>query len=197
MSTFDFAVVGAGMAGASLAWQLAADGACCCWSANPSPATTPPAARPRCSWRATARRPIRALTRASRAFYEAPPPGFRRRAAAHAARRGVRGRRPGSWTCWTPALWPSCAARPGRSSAWADDWPRAPCLRREAWARPVDRGARDIDVHALHQGYLRGLRAARRDAATNAEVAGLQHDADGALDAQRWPTARSAARARW
>jgi D-arginine dehydrogenase len=38
-----------------------------------------------------------------------------------------------------------------------------PCLRPEAVAAGMSEpGAADIDVHALHQGYLRGLRQRRR-----------------------------------
>jgi D-arginine dehydrogenase len=73
----DFAVIGAGMAGASVAWRLAGAGA----------SVLVLEARAAARYHATGRSAamfmesygtgqIRALTRASRAFYSAPPEGF-------------------------------------------------------------------------------------------------------------------------
>jgi D-arginine dehydrogenase len=72
----DFVVIGAGIGGAGVAWSWPSTPACCCWSANPSPATTPPGARRRSTLETYGTPRIRALTRASRAFLDAPPPGF-------------------------------------------------------------------------------------------------------------------------
>jgi D-arginine dehydrogenase len=74
----DFVVVGAGMAGASVAWQLARDG-------GASVLVLERESQP--GYHSTGRSAalyeehygpiqVQALTRASRAFYEQPPPGF-------------------------------------------------------------------------------------------------------------------------
>src|SRR5204863_1445523 len=39
-----------------------------------------------------------------------------------------------------------------------------------------ERDAQDIDVHALHQGFLRGLRAQGGELRTGAELAGARHN---------------------
>lgn len=123
---------------------------------------------------------VRALTRASRAFYTAPPAGF----ADHAL------------------LSPRAAllvAAPGQDALLdateADLRPQAPGLQRldrdQVLARvPVlrpervlggllDCDAADIDVHALHQGFLRGARANGARIETDARVTALVRDADG------------------
>jgi D-arginine dehydrogenase len=52
-----------------------------------------------------------------------------------------------------------------------------PCLRPEAAALGLaEDGASDIDVHALHQGYLRGFRQHGGRVWTDAHVAGLARD---------------------
>ena len=82
VSTFDFVIVGAGIAGATLAARLAAHGSVLLLERESSRACTAPAAAPRCSWRATARR-RRARSRAPAAPPTAP-------ARAVAARRALR-----------------------------------------------------------------------------------------------------------
>ena len=52
----DAIVVGAGIAGASVAYFMAPQARVIVLEREPHPASIPPAARPRCSWRATARR---------------------------------------------------------------------------------------------------------------------------------------------
>ena len=77
---FDLAIVGAGIAGASLAWTLAHDGgpplrvALLEREAQPGLHST---GRSAAMFMESYGPPqARALTRASRAFYESPPPGF-------------------------------------------------------------------------------------------------------------------------
>ena len=122
---------------------------------------------------------IRALTRASRAFFEQPPPGF----------------------CDSPILSPRgvlFVAAPDQLDQLENTWrelhehspslqrlspaemvERAPCLRLEALGGGLaESGAADMDVHGLHQGYLRGLRQRGGTVRTNAEVVALSR-ADG------------------
>ena len=76
MSTVDFAIVGAGIAGASLGWELAAHGSVLLLERESLPGyhTT---GRSAALFLETYGTPaIRAMTRASRPFLQSPPPGF-------------------------------------------------------------------------------------------------------------------------
>jgi D-arginine dehydrogenase len=119
---------------------------------------------------------VRALTAASRAFFDQPPAQF----------------------SVTPLLQPRAVmmvARPGQSELLSEHFeivhrmtPRAkrltveqalgyvPVLRREALLGAViDPTAADIDVHALHQGFLRGIRAHAGGVITQAHVTAIAH----------------------
>lgn len=180
MQPYDFVIIGAGIAGASAGWELAAHRRVLLLEreAQPGYHTT---GRSAALYSATYGTPnICALTRASRAFYDAPPPEF------------------GS----TPILTPRGVvylAGPDQldllEAAYAEALPRnpqvrrltreelleqAPCLRPEAVAAGMSEpGAADIDVHALHQGYLRGLRRRGGEIRTHAEVTALQRGEEG------------------
>ena len=84
MNHADIIVIGAGIAGASVAAHLAETHRVSCSSAKIVPAITRPAAPRRCSRRSTATPSIRALTRASRKFLFEPPPDSPRAADAPA-----------------------------------------------------------------------------------------------------------------
>jgi D-arginine dehydrogenase len=153
---FDAVVVGAGMAGATAAAHLALQGrrvalleaeetagfhstgrSAALWILNYGPADA------------------RALSGASRAFFEGPPPGFaeapltRRRAVVFLAPEAQRAHledmvATGEGLEWLPL---------------ADLRAEVPALRAEyAVAAAVERDAFDIDVAALHQGFLQLLR---------------------------------------
>jgi D-arginine dehydrogenase len=79
--SFDIAIVGAGIAGASLAWQ--SDDAprprprsLLLEAEDRSPGCTAPVAAPPCTWPATGSPQARALTRAGRRFYQQPARRF-------------------------------------------------------------------------------------------------------------------------
>jgi D-arginine dehydrogenase len=140
----DFAVIGAGMAGASVAWRLARSGA--------SVVVLERESQP--GYHATGRsaamfmesygtEQIRALTRASRAFYSAPPEGF----------------------CEQALLQP-------RSVLYIGTAGQEPQLD-----EALD--AMDIDVAALHQGFLRGMVRAGARLRCGAELAGAARDGQG------------------
>src|SRR5882757_10453920 len=74
--TFDFIVIGAGIAGVSIAYELARSGCVCLIEGESRPgfhSTSRSAALFAPSYGG---REIRAITRASRAFFDRPPPGF-------------------------------------------------------------------------------------------------------------------------
>lgn len=157
---YDFVIVGAGIAGASVAYELARHASVCLLEGESRP-----------GFHATGRsaalftptyggREIRAVTRASRGFFDQPPADF----------------------CEHPLLTPrGCLyiARPdqvvrleqmverirvsgGTVSVLevAQAMARVPLIRRGYLAAAaLDSDSMDIDVDALHQGFLRGARA--------------------------------------
>lgn len=177
---FDIAVVGAGIAGASIAANLAKAGQRVVvlemesqpgyHTTGRSAAVYSPIYGPQ---------PIRALTRASLAFYENPPEAF----AAHSL------------------LSPIDAAFVAREDQLAhldtmerdlanaktveridsEEVRRRLPLLRDGYAAAAlwDRGTSEIDVSALHHGYLRQFKAAAGVLMTNAQVMAMQWSGDG------------------
>jgi D-arginine dehydrogenase len=157
---YDFVVIGAGIAGASIAHELSQHARVCVLEAEERPglhATGRSAALLSVSYGGPV---IRALTRLGKPFFDSPPAGF----AEH--------------PLLEPRGWLGIArldqrdqvgemARGMQASgarATIVDYARAqqlvPLLRQEYVAEALyDPGVTDIDVHALHQGFLRGARA--------------------------------------
>ena len=197
---YDHAVIGAGIAGASVAWQLAAAAAAVQPDtgrpAAPDAAGTPDAppaggrvllleresqpgyhttGRSAALYMATYGTPaIQALTRASRGFYDAPPPEFGD-APILSPRGVVYVAGPEQTGLLTQAFEEARATSP--NVQWVDHaalMALLPCLNPDAVAAGMSEpDAADIDVHALHQGYLRGLRQRGGQVLTGAEVAAL------------------------
>src|SRR5438128_9192379 len=157
MREFDIAIVGAGIAGASLAYRLAAKRSVLLLERESQPgyhSTGRSAAMFIESYGPPA---VRALTRASRAFYEQPPPGFADTPLL--APRGV---------LYLATAGQQALLETTRDMLAATGTPlepltadaalaRVPCLRPECVHGALfERDARDIDVHALHHGFLRG-----------------------------------------
>ena len=175
MREFDLAIIGAGIAGASLAWQLAAERSVLLLERETQPgyhATGRSAAMFMESYGPPA---VRALTRASRAFYETPPDGFA--SAPLLAPRGVLYLATHGQQALLDAMQRTLAAsgsvleRIDAGAALA----RVGCLRPDVvHAALYEHGAQDIDVNALHQGFLRGMRARGGELRTGAEVIAAQ-----------------------
>ena len=178
-TVWDFAVVGAGMAGASVGRELAQQGASVLLLEREAQPGYHSTGRSAALFMETYGTPqIRALTRASRAFLQAPPASF------------------GTGSLLTPRGVVYVAA-PDQGALLEQTYaalrPHAPGLERLDHAALLERmpllradavgaglaepGAADIDVHALHQGYLRGLRQHGGRLRSNAEVVGLQRAA--------------------
>jgi D-arginine dehydrogenase len=178
MTNCDFLVVGAGMAGASAAYELAEQGTVALIEREDMPGYHTTGRSAAVFTEAYGNRAIRGLTTASRAFYDAPPEGFA-----------------------TPLLTPIGAMFIGREDQRATveqhyrechalvpsvtliDGEEArrhvPILRPGYAACAVwEPDAMGIDVNALHQGYLRGLKARGGTLTTDAELLSLTR-ADG------------------
>jgi D-arginine dehydrogenase len=172
---YDFVIVGAGIAGASIAYELASHGTVCMIEAESRPgfhATGRSAALFAPSYGG---REIRAITRASRRFFDAPPPGFceqpllRPRGCLYIARADQR-----------PRLERMVETIRATGSALAsidikEAMTRVPLMRAGYLAAAaLDSDAMDIDVDALHQGFLRGARAAGAKLITGVKVTKIQ-----------------------
>lgn len=173
-SAWDVVVVGAGMAGASVGWQLAQAGRKVLVlerESQPGYHTTGRSAALFEEHYGPAQ--VQALTRASRAFYDAPPTGFAD--APILSPRGVLYIATAEQRDLVDAAF--AEAQQHSPDARRLDGPglRAvvPVLKDEIVDGFLDEGARDIDVHALHQGYLRGLRQAGGALWCSAEVSAL------------------------
>jgi D-arginine dehydrogenase len=175
MAQFDYIVVGGGMAGASAAYELAAFARVLLLEREES-----------CGYHSTGRsaalyvetygnRTVRALTTAGKAFYLNPPPGFTDHALLHP--RGVMliGR-PDQQASLDAALAEVAGMRSNIRPISADEaYLRSPVLKPGYLAGAVlCPDAMDIEVNALHQGYLRGLKSRGGELRTDAAVQGLE-----------------------
>ncbi|WP_119157241.1 NAD(P)/FAD-dependent oxidoreductase [Caldimonas tepidiphila] len=174
MDIHDFAVIGAGIAGASVAWELSARASVLLLERESQPGYHTTGRSAALYMESYGTPAIRALTRASRAFLERPPADFgdepilSPRGVLHVAGPGQDDLLESAWRELSERS--RDIRRVGRDEMLA----AVPCLRPEATtAGLVEDGASDIDVHALHQGYLRGMRRQGGTLRTGAEVAGL------------------------
>ncbi len=171
----DFLVVGAGMAGASAAYELAAHGSVLVLEREPQPGYHS-TGRSAALYTQTYGHPVvRALTVASWDFYTAPPEGFTEHPLL--TPRGVLliGR-PDQTAALDEAFAEGRRLTPSveRFDA-AGALARAPFLRADYVAGAVwEPDAMDIDVHAIHTGYLRGLKARGGRVATDAGVQAVE-----------------------
>jgi len=177
-TTADFLVIGAGIAGASVAYFLAPYGRVIVLERESQPGYHSTGRSAALYLESYGPPQVRALTRAGRAFFEQPPEGFSEH----------------------PILTPRGAmmiAQPGRESELAAHWDvvRAlsanaqqldaaqaldlvPVLRPDQLVGAVlEPDAFDIDVHALHQGYLRGARRHGGSLVCDAGVHAMKHHA--------------------
>lgn len=169
--TYDTLIIGAGIAGASLGYRLAGQQRVLLVERESQPGYHSTGRSAAMFMEAYGTPQIQALTRASRAFYESPPQGF----------------------CEHPLLEPrgclyvaSLEQRELLEQTYAQNLANGtevslldrdaalaliPSLRGETLAGAVlEPGAMDLDVHGLHQGFLRGYRTAGGELRCNAEL---------------------------
>ncbi len=175
----DVLIVGAGIAGASVAAFLAPTRRVILLEAESQPGYHSTGRSAAMFMESYGTPTIRALTRASRAFFEAPPAGFA--AAPLLTPRG--------------AMYVGTPAQRDKLDALAAELaPDAPNLRRLTSAEAVERApvlrpaqvggalldpdATDLDVNALHQGFLRQAKACGARIVTDARAVALSRDGD-------------------
>lgn len=174
---FDVVIVGAGIAGASLAFELAGNVRVLLVEAESQPGLHSTGRSAAMFMESYGPPQVRALTRASRAFYERPPAGFSDTPIL--SPRGV------LYVAWQgqeaalEALWAqlSSSGSPVERVDAAEALARLPVLRAEGLLGAIaEPDAMDIDVHALHQGYLRGARRSGAELRLDAELQSAQHE---------------------
>lgn len=170
----DAIVVGAGIAGASVAYELAASHRVLLLERESQPGYHTTGRSAALFTETYGNAAMRALTRASKAFLSAPPPGF-----AAAPLLAPRGTLLVARAEQMPSLQRTrdeCSALVGNLAWWSAGQVRArvPCFAPGQVAGGLlEPDAMDIDVHALHQGFLRGLRARGGELLCSAEVRAL------------------------
>lgn len=180
MNHADFIIIGGGIAGASTGFWLAPHGKVIVLERETHPGYHSTGRSAALYTAAYGTAQVRALTQASRAFFDNPPSGF----------------------CEHPLLTPrgemtvdfigdpaelnnqylsAKATVPQMQLLSADEaCARLPILRRDKVHGAIyDPSACDIDTDALHQGYLRGIRRNHGEVHTDCEVLALDRDADG------------------
>lgn len=177
--SFDFLIIGAGIAGASVGYFLSRHARVLVLERESQPGyhTTGRSAALFAESYGTPQ--VRALTLASRSFFERPPDEF--------TQHPILGDR-GAMFVATPdqmgdleSLYDELRGENAAMRWLSADAAmfRVPVLRRERLAGAVlDPMAADMDVHALHQGYLRGLRAHGGELRCNADVRAVERSVD-------------------
>ena len=174
-ATVDVAVVGAGIAGASLAYFAAPHARVLLLERETQPGMHSTGRSAAMFMESYGSPQVRALTRASRPFLEQPPAGFcstpllSPRGARYIASVAQRGE---LQALYSNLLQDGCPAQ------WLEGAAArllVPVLMPEACDSAVlDPAAADLDVHALHQSFLRGARSKGAQLRCSAEVLSLQ-----------------------
>ena len=182
MQRYDVVVVGAGMAGASAAYEIAKDRRVLLLERESQPGYHTTGRSAALFSETYGNACIRALTVGSRDFYDGPPPGFTDGPLLSA--RGVlslaRPDQLGRLEDW--AMTVADVAPDVHMVSAGDVLTQVPIVRPSYLAGAASEpGARDIDVNALHTGYLRGGKARGVELVCDAGVQALTRQGDGWL----------------
>jgi D-arginine dehydrogenase len=179
MQQADFLIIGGGIAGASIGFFLAPHGRTVLLERESQPGYHSTGRSAALFLESYGTPQVRALTRASRAFFESPPAGFAEhpllapRGCLLVAAPGQEAELEAHWELLR-AMAPD-ARRLGPDEAMA----MVPVLRRDRLVGALlEPGAMDMDVHAIHQGYLRGLRRAGGAVVCDAEATHIDRSGD-------------------
>ena len=168
----DYLIIGSGIAGASCAYRLAGTARIALIEKEAQPGYHSTGRSAAMFMESYGTPTIQALTRASRAFLESPPDGFcdhpllKDRGVLYLASQGQE-----ALLDDTFRELQACGADVRLVSA---DYVRqqAPCVKTGALIGAIEEpDAKDIDVHALHQGFLKGARKAGAELINNVHVA--------------------------
>jgi D-arginine dehydrogenase len=176
----DYVIIGGGIAGASIGHFLAPHGRTVLLEREPQPGYHSTGRSAALFLESYGTAQVRALTRASRAFFDHPPAGFAEhpvlapRGCLFVAAPGQEAQLQAHWDVLR-AMTPNA-----RQLTPAQALELVPVLRPDRLIGAViEPDASDMDVHAIHQGYLRGLRHAGGSVVCDAEVTGLERRAGG------------------
>lgn len=173
----DYIIIGAGIAGASIAYWLAPHASVILLERESQPGYHSTGRSAALYMESYGPPQVRALTCASRAFFDHPPAGFTEHPLL-TPRGALFIGRPDQMAELDQheAIVRSVSDKVQRLSA-DETCARVPVLRREEVGGAIyEEDAADIDVHALHQGFLRGARAAGASVVCDAEVLRLERN---------------------
>ena len=182
MAEFEFIVIGAGMAGASAAYELSATSRVVVLEQEERPGYHTTGRSAALYAETYGNRLVRGLTTGGKRFYLDPPAGFTEHPLLRP--RGVMLiARTEQLASLDGALAEVAGLRSNiRRIELAEAYRLSPVLRPGYLAGAVlDPDAMDIEVHALHHGYLRGLKARGGQLVTDAGVTSLERQGDGWL----------------
>ncbi|MDA1099982.1 MAG: FAD-dependent oxidoreductase [Proteobacteria bacterium] len=175
--SFDFLIVGAGMAGASAAYFLSTEGSVLMLEMESQPGYHTTGRSAALFSEAYGNAPIRALTSSGRAFLIDPPDGF-----ANTAILTPRGAlfvgREDQMASLDAAYEAGAEHLDSVQRLTARDVRELVPVLREGYAAAgvLEADAMDMDVNALHQGFLRGARGRGAQLRQDARVAGLKRE---------------------
>ncbi len=170
----DFLIIGGGIAAASVGYWLAPHGRVTLLEREPQPGYHSTGRSAALFMESYGTPQVRALTMASRAFLQSPPEGFAEhpllgpRGAMMVATHGQDALLAAHWDILR-AMTPHAQLLDSAGAC-----AKVPVLRPgKVLGAVYEPDAADMDVHAIHQGYLRGLRRAGGRVVCNAEVTAL------------------------
>jgi D-arginine dehydrogenase len=176
-TTADYLIIGGGIAGAAIGYWLAPHARVIVLERESQPGYHSTGRSAALFFESYGPPQVRALTCASRAFFEHPPAGFTDhpilspRGALMLAAEGQE-----TLLDEHDAIVRSVSSKAMRLDA-GQACELVPALRRERVLGAVyEPDASDMDVHALHQGYLRGLRAAGGQVQCDAPVTSMEYN---------------------